>query len=212
MNNVHPHRQSLDAGRDPFPSKRSAERNGAHMRGSGGALAPPGRVKGRQPIAAGGLITGFSRRDQSDGAAPCRRGLSHSLSVPPALHGGPCAGCCIPATVGPKACRCPIPQGKGGSVIPDIVAAGKNRYIIPGSFNRKAEGVRRASAARSGWRPRRSEPPQGRPKGFRFVRDGAALFVESFFWRGALYHAASLASRADVRCEKDPRFAHGMFG
>lgn len=74
MNDAHPHRQSLDAGRAPFPSKRSAEGNGAHMRGSGGALAPPGRVKGRQPIAAGGLITGFSRRDQPDGAAPCRRG------------------------------------------------------------------------------------------------------------------------------------------
>ena len=69
------------------------------MRGSGGALAPPGRVKGRQPIAAGGLITGFSRRDQPDGAAPCRRGLSRSLSVPPALHGGPCAWCRIPAAV-----------------------------------------------------------------------------------------------------------------
>ena len=50
MNNVHPHRQSLDAGRDPLPSKRSAEGNGSHMQGSGGALAPPGRVKGRQPL------------------------------------------------------------------------------------------------------------------------------------------------------------------
>ena len=37
------------------------------MRGFGGALAPLGRVKGRQPIAAGGLITGFSRRDQPGG-------------------------------------------------------------------------------------------------------------------------------------------------
>ena len=182
------------------------------MRGSGGALAPPGRVKGRQPIAAGGPITDFSRGDRPDGAAPCRRGLSHSLSVSPTLHGGPCAWYRIPAAVGPKTFHCPIPQGKEESAIPDIVAAGKNRYIIPGSFNRKAEGGRRASAARCGWRPRRSEPPQGRPKGFRFVRDGAALFVESLFWRGALYHAASLASRADVRCEKDPRFAHGMFG
>ena len=196
----------------PVKGTRLSCWSGSHMRGSGGAFAPPGRVKGRQPIAAGGPITGFSRRDQPDGAAPCRRGLSHSLSVSPALHGGPCAWYRIPAAVGPKTFHCPIPQGKEESAIPDIVAAGKNRYIIPGSFNRKAEGGRRPSAARCGWRPRRSEPPQGRPKGFRFVRDGATLFVESLFGRGALYHAASLASRADVRCEKDPRIAHGMFG
>ncbi len=139
------------------------------------------------------------------GAIPFPLGSSRSAWRP--LRRVPHPGCGWPQGV-----RCPIPQGKGGSAIPDVVAVGKNRYIIPGSFNRKAEGGRRPSAARCGWRTRRSEPPQGRPKGFRFVRDGATLFVESLFGRGALYHAASLASRADVRCEKDPRIAHGMFG
>src|SRR5699024_1175697 len=67
--------------------------------GARGGACPTGRGQGAAAPPAGGPITGFSRGDQPDGAAPCRRGLSHSLSVPPVLHGGPCAGCRIPAAV-----------------------------------------------------------------------------------------------------------------
>ena len=75
------------------------------MRGSGGALAPPGRVKGRQPIAAGGLITGFSRRDQPDGVAPCRRGLpAPSRSLP----------FCMAALAPGAAPRLRLRKGRGG--------------------------------------------------------------------------------------------------
>ena len=192
----------------------------------------PNGVRKETDHICGGPGGRLPHRAGSRGGSPCRRRPHHRLFAQgSAGWGGPLPQGAIPFPLGssrsawrplrrvphpgcgwPQGVRCPIPQGKGGSAIPDVVAVGKNRYIIPGSFNRKAEGGRRPSAARCGWRTRRSEPPQGRPKGFRFVRDGATLFVESLFGRGALYHAASLASRADVRCEKDPRFAHGMFG
>ena len=81
--------------------------------------------------AAGTWPGAWTPKTPSRGWAHHKRGVTESI-LPAVKHmAAPATRSC------PKACRCPIPQEKGGLTPPTVVAGDKNRYIITDSFNRK---------------------------------------------------------------------------
>ncbi len=81
--------------------------------------------------AAGTWPGAWTPKPPSRGWAHHKRGVTESI-LPAVKHmAAPATRSC------PKACRCPIPQEKGGLTPPTVVAGDKNRYIITDSFNRK---------------------------------------------------------------------------
>ena len=96
------------------------------------AIFPSASVPGGRNVTGGGPARGRGhRRPTSRGWAHHKRGVTESI-LPAVKHmAAPATRSC------PKACRCPIPQEKGGLTPPTVVAGDKNRYIITDSFNRK---------------------------------------------------------------------------